>query len=110
MNSSRGSFASQLGVVLASAGSAVGLGNIWRFPMEVGRGGGAAFILIYLGFIFLMAMPVMLSEFIIGRAAHSNAIGAFQKLSPGKPWIAAGIMGVLGGFLVLSFYLEPLLL
>ena len=104
MNSSRGSFASQLGVVLASAGSAVGLGNIWRFPMEVGRGGGAAFILIYLGFIFLMAMPVMLSEFIIGRAAHSNAIGAFQKLSPGKPWIAAGIMGVLGGFLVLSFY------
>ena len=72
--------------------------------MEVGRGGGAAFILIYLGFIFLMAMPVMLSEFIIGRAAHSNAIGAFQKLSPGKPWIAAGIMGVLGGFLVFSFY------
>ena len=104
MNSSRGSFASQLGVVFASAGSAVGLGNIWRFPMEVGRGGGAAFILIYLGFIFLMAMPVMLSEFVIGRAAHSNAIGAFQKLSPGKPWIAAGIMGVLGGFLVFSFY------
>ena len=95
MNSSRGSFASQLGVVLASAGSAVGLGNIWRFPMEVGRGGGAAFILIYLGFIFLMAMPVMLSEFIICRAAHSNAIGAFQKLSPSlffrsTPWWQAG--------------------
>ncbi len=72
--------------------------------MEVGRGGGAAFILIYLGFIFLVAMPVMLSEFIIGRSARSNAIGAFQKLSPGKAWIAAGIMGVLGGFLVLSFY------
>jgi len=104
MNSERGSFGSQLGVILASAGSAVGLGNIWRFPTEVGRGGGAAFILIYLGFIFLMAMPVMLSEFIIGRSARSNAIGAFQKLSPGKPWIAAGMMGVLGGFLVLSFY------
>lgn len=104
MNSERGSFGSQLGVVLASAGSAVGLGNIWRFPTEVGRGGGAAFILIYLGFIFLMAMPVMLSEFIIGRSARSNAIGAFQKLAAGKPWIAAGIMGVLGGFLVLSFY------
>ena len=103
-DSARGSFGSQLGVILASAGSAVGLGNIWRFPTEVGRGGGAAFILIYLGFILLLAMPVMLCEFIIGRSARSNAIGAFQKLSPGKPWIAAGIMGVLGGFLVLSFY------
>ena len=104
MNSDRGSFGSQLGVVLASAGSAVGLGNIWRFPTEVGRGGGAAFILIYLGFIFLLAMPVMLSEFVIGRSARRNAIGAFQRLAPRKPWIVAGIMGVLGGFLVLSFY------
>ncbi len=104
MDNERGRFGSQLGVILASAGSAVGLGNIWRFPTEVGRGGGAAFILIYLGFIFLLAMPVMLSEFVIGRSARSNAIGAFQRLSPGKPWIAAGIMGVLGGFLVLSFY------
>ena len=104
MNSDRGSFGSQLGVILASAGSAVGLGNIWRFPTEVGKGGGAAFILIYLGFIFLLAMPVMISEFVIGRSARSNAIGAFQKLAPKKPWIVAGIMGVLGGFLVLSFY------
>jgi len=104
MNDERGSFSSQLGVILASAGSAVGLGNIWRFPTEVGRGGGAAFILVYLGFIFLVAMPVMISEFIIGRSARSNAIGAFQKLAPRKPWIVAGIMGVLGGFLVLSFY------
>ena len=62
MNSERGRFGSQLGVILASAGSAVGLGNIWRFPTEVGKGGGAAFILIYLGFIFLIAMPVMISE------------------------------------------------
>ncbi len=104
MNSERGSFGSQLGVILASAGSAVGLGNIWRFPTEVGRGGGAAFILIYLGCIFLVAMPVMISEFVIGRSSRSNAIGAFQKLSPGKPWVAVGVMGVLGGFLVLSFY------
>ena len=103
-NASRGSFGSQLGVILAAAGSAVGLGNIWRFPTEVGKGGGAAFILIYLGFIFLIAMPVMISEFVIGRSARSNAIGAFQKLAPGKLWVAAGIMGVLGGFLVLSFY------
>lgn len=102
--SERGSFGSQLGIILASAGSAVGLGNIWRFPTEVGRGGGAAFILIYLLFIFLLAMPLMLCEFTIGRASGSNAIGAYQKLAPGKPWIAAGIMSVLGGFLVLSFY------
>lgn len=100
----RGSFGSQLGVILASAGSAIGLGNIWRFPTEVGRGGGAAFILIYLCFILLLAMPVMLCEFIIGRSGRSNAIGAFRRLAPGKPWIIAGIMGVLGGFLVLSFY------
>ena len=104
MNSERGSFGSQLGVILASAGSAVGLGNIWRFPTEVGKGGGAAFILIYLCFIFLFAMPVMISEFVVGRSARSNAIGAFHKLAPRKPWVAAGVMGVLGGFLVLSFY------
>lgn len=103
-NTARGSFGSQLGVVLASAGSAVGLGNIWRFPTEVGKGGGAAFILIYLCFIFFLAMPVMVSEFVIGRSSHSNAIGAYQKLAPGKPWVLAGIMGVLGGFLVLSYY------
>ncbi len=104
MNTMRGRFGSQLGVILASAGSAVGLGNIWRFPMEVGRGGGAAFILIYLCFILLLAMPVMLCEFIIGRSSRSNAIGAFRKLAPGKPWVLTGIMGVLSGFLVLSFY------
>lgn len=104
MNTERGSFGSQLGVILAAAGSAVGLGNIWRFPTEVGKGGGAAFILIYFGFIALIAMPVMLSEFIVGRSARSNAIGAFQKLAPGKKWVVTGIMGVLGGFLVLSFY------
>ena len=104
MDSERGSFGSQLGVILASAGSAVGLGNVWRFPTEVGRGGGAAFILIYLAFILLLAMPVMVCEFVIGRSSRSNAVGAFQKLAPSEPWVAAGIMGVLGGFLVLSFY------
>ena len=103
-SAARGFFGSQLGVVLASAGSAVGLGNIWRFPTEVGKGGGAAFILIYFGFILLFSMPIMISEFVIGRSARSNAIGAFQKLAPGKPWVAAGIMGVLAGFLVLSYY------
>ncbi|MCF0197943.1 MAG: sodium-dependent transporter, partial [Bacteroidaceae bacterium] len=71
----RGNFGSRLGVILASAGSAVGLGNIWRFPTEAGRNGGAAFILIYLAFVFLLAMPVMIAEFVIGRGSKSNTVG-----------------------------------
>ena len=93
-----------MGVVLASAGSAVGLGNIWRFPTEVGNNGGAAFIVVYLCFVFLLAMPVMLAEFVIGRGSKANTVGAYRTLAPGKPWIVAGFMGVLGGILVLSFY------
>lgn len=100
----RGNFGSRLGVILASAGSAVGLGNIWRFPTEVGRNGGAAFILIYLCCVFLLALPVMISEFIVGRSSRSNTVGAYRTLAPGKPWVVAGFMGVLGGILVLSFY------
>jgi len=82
----------------------VGLGNIWRFPTEVGNNGGAAFIFIYLCFVFLLAMPVMLAEFVIGRGSKANTVGAYRTLAPGKPWIVAGFMGVLGGILVLSFY------
>lgn len=100
----RGNFGSKLGVILASAGSAVGLGNIWRFPTEVGRNGGAAFILVYLCFVFLLALPVMISEFIIGRGSKANTVGAYRVLAPGKPWIVAGFMGVLAGILILSFY------
>ena len=70
----RGSFASKWGVVLASAGSAVGLGNIWRFPTEVGQNGGAAFILVYIAFVLFLALPVMVSEFVIGRFSGSNIV------------------------------------
>ncbi len=90
--------------MLASAGSAVGLGNIWRFPTECGSNGGAAFILIYLACVFLLAMPVMVAEFVMGRASRSNAVGSYAVLAPGKPWIVSGFMGVLAGFLVLSYY------
>ncbi|HBC28213.1 MAG TPA: sodium-dependent transporter [Prevotellaceae bacterium] len=100
----RGSFGSKLGVVLASAGSAVGLGNIWRFPTEVGRNGGAAFILVYLLCVVLLAMPVMVSEFVIGRASKANTVHSYRVLAPGKPWVLTGFMGVLAGVLVLSFY------
>lgn len=100
----RGSFGGKLGVVLASAGSAVGLGNIWRFPTEVGQNGGAAFILVYIAFVLFLALPVMVSEFVIGRSSGANIVHAYRKLAPGKWWVLTGYMGVLGGVLVLSFY------
>ncbi len=100
----RGLFRGKAGVILASAGSAVGLGNIWRFPTEVGRNGGAAFMLVYLCFVFLLALPVMLAEFVIGRGGRANAVGAYRTLAPGKPWVVAGFLGVAAGVLVLSFY------
>ncbi len=100
----RGSFLTSTGVVLASAGSAVGLGNIWRFPMEAGRNGGAAFILVYVLFVFAVALPVMVSEFVIGRASKANAFDAYRVLAPKSPWKFAGVIGVVGGFLVLSYY------
>lgn len=100
----RGNFGSKIGAVLASAGSAVGLGNIWRFPTECGSNGGAAFILIYLLCVFCLAMPVMIAEFVIGRASRSNTVGSYRVLAPGKPWVVSGFMGVIAGFMVLSFY------
>lgn len=100
----RGKFGSRIGVILASAGSAVGLGNIWRFPTEAGRNGGAAFILIYLLCIFLLAMPVMVSEFVVGRSSRANTVDSYRVLAPGKPWVITGFMGVFAGFLVLSYY------
>jgi len=102
--SERGHFGSKLGVVLASAGSAVGLGNIWRFPTETGSNGGAAFILVYLMCVFFIGMPVMMSEFVIGRASHSNTVDAYKRLSKSKWWAIAGYIGVVGGFMVLSYY------
>jgi len=102
--SKRDNFGSKFGVIAAAAGSAVGLGNIWRFPYVAGESGGGAFVLIYLGFILLIGVPVMLSEFIIGRRAKLNAFGAFKKLAPGKPWYLVGIMGILAAFFILAFY------
>lgn len=100
----RAGFGSKLGAILASAGSAVGLGNIWRFPYETGNYGGAAFILIYLGCVFALGLPIMISEFIIGRRSHANTAGAFQKLAPGTQWKWVGRLGVITAFLILSFY------
>lgn len=100
----RGNFGSKLGVILASAGSAVGLGNIWRFPYETGNHGGAAFILIYLGCVILLGLPIMIAEFMIGRHSQANTARAYQILAPGTQWRWVGRMGVLAGFLILSYY------
>ena len=100
----RDSFASSFGVLVAMAGSAVGLGNLWRFPYLVGENGGAAFILIYLGFVILAGLPVMLAEFIIGRRSQASARNAFQKLAPGSHWGIVGVLGVICCVLIISFY------
>ncbi len=100
----RANFGSKIGVILASAGSAVGLGNIWRFPFETGNHGGAAFILVYLGCVLILGAPIMIAEFLIGRRSRANTAGAYQKLAPGSQWRWVGRMGVLAGFLILSYY------
>lgn len=103
-NSEREVFSSKLGVIAAAAGSAVGLGNIWRFPYVAGENGGGAFLLIYLAFILAIGLPVMLSELTIGRRAQLNAFGSFKKLAPGKPWYLVGLMGIVAAFTILAFY------
>ena len=100
----RDSFGSSFGVLVALAGSAVGLGNLWRFPYLVGQNGGAAFILIYLLFVVLLGLPILFSEFIIGRRSQASAKAAFQALAPGEKWGIAGVMAVLCCTLILSFY------
>ena len=100
----RGNWGSQVGFIAAAAGSAVGLGNIWRFPYLTGQYGGAAFVLVYLLFVILICIPIMNSELLVGRKSQKNAVGAFKVLAPGSPWFIVGVMGVLAGFIILSYY------
>lgn len=100
----RDGFSSKFGIICATAGSAIGLGNIWRFPYVVGENGGGAFILVYLAFILLLGIPVMLSELVIGRRGQLNTFGTFRKLAPGKPWWIIGVMGIAAAFMILAFY------
>ena len=104
IGSSRDGFTSKFGVIAAAAGSAIGLGNIWRFPYVLGNSGGGAFLLMYLFFIIAFGVPVMTSELLIGRKAQKNVFGAFKALSPNRPWYLVGTMGVIAAFLILSFY------
>lgn len=103
-NSSRAVFATKIGAVATTAGAAVGLGNIWRFPYECGVHGGAAFMLCYIFFIIILGLPVICSEFVLGRAARSNEFRAFGKFSNGKIWKVVPIMNIVASVMIISFY------
>ena len=100
----RENFGSKLGAILAAAGSAVGLGNVWRFPIETGQNGGAAFIIIYVCCIIVLGLPIMTSEFLIGRYTHANTAGAFRIVSNGSIWKWVGRLGVFTGWFILCYY------
>jgi NSS family neurotransmitter:Na+ symporter len=101
---SRGQWSGKLGFILAASGSAIGLGNIWRFPYTAGENGGGAFVLLYLIFVVLIGIPLILAELSVGRNTELNPVGAFRKLRPGSKWPWLGGLGVLTGFGILAFY------
>ncbi len=104
MNRERGNWSSKIGFILAASGSAIGLGNIWRFPYIAGQNGGAAFVLLYVMIVILLGLPVMISELAIGRNTQKNPVGAFQKLFPQSAWKWVGWLGIITGIGILSFY------
>ena len=95
---------SKFGFVLAASGSAIGLGNIWKFPYIAGENGGAAFIFIYLICIAIVGLPVVIAEILMGRTTQRNPVGAFRELSGNKFWVGIGGIGVIAGFVILSYY------
>ncbi|WP_286847419.1 sodium-dependent transporter, partial [Aminobacterium sp. UBA1031] len=102
-NGEREQWGSKIGFILAAAGSAIGLGNIWRFPYITGQNGGGAFVVVYVAIVFIIGFSVMLAEIAIGRRAQLNAVGSFKKLKGGA-WSIVGWMGVAAGFIILSYY------
>lgn len=99
-------FGSKVGIIAATVGSAVGLGNVWRFPAETQANGGAVFLLIYILCIFILGIPVMTAEFSLGRGGNSDAVGAFRNVTPKrKGWWMAGALAILASYLILSFYM-----
>ena len=104
----RDAFTSTFGVLVATLGSAIGLGNIWKFPSLTGTNGGASFLLVYLGATLLVGLPVMIAETMLGRAARANAVTTFEILAPQRswPWKAIGWMGFAAALLIMAFYSE----
>lgn len=102
--SDRASFATRVGAIAATVGSAVGLGNIWRFPYQAGENGGGAFLLVYVACVLLLGIPIMLAEFVIGRSTHKNMRGALRQLSPGSKVYRFSYVCIISATLVLSYY------
>lgn len=100
----RETFGSKFAVIMTLAGSAIGLGNIWRFPYMVGEGGGAAFIVLYLFFSFFFSLPIFMTESIIGRRSKSNCLGAVKKLTPGRSWKILGYLSIITPLIIVSYY------
>ena len=104
MSEDRGRWGSRTGFILAATGSAVGLGNIWGFPTQVGQGGGAAFVLVYLIAVVFICAPILLGEIVVGRYSQLGPMGAVRRLAPTGPWWLIGILAVAAGTFILSFY------
>lgn len=104
VSSDRGQWSSRMGFILAAAGSAIGLGNIWRFPYVAGENGGGAFVLLYIVFVLLIGLPYMFAELALGRSTQRNPVGAIDAIKPGSAWKLAGLLGVITGVGILSFY------
>ncbi|HEX9013095.1 MAG TPA: sodium-dependent transporter [Anaerolineaceae bacterium] len=102
----RDRFATGLGVLMATLGSAVGLGNIWKFPSLTGSNGGAAFLIVYLVCTLLVGLPIMITEQVLGRRGRSDAVNSLRRVAPGRPWWLIGVMGILASFLIMAFYTE----
>src|SRR4030042_5226257 len=100
----RDHWSSKLGFIFAAAGSAIGLGNIWRFPYVTGMNGGAAFVFVYLLCVLLIGLPYMYAEFALGRALQKNPVGAISSLKPRSAWIWVGGLGIITGLFILSYY------
>ncbi len=103
--SNNSTFSSKIGVIAATVGSAVGLGNVWRFPSLTQENGGAAFMILYLLSMLLMGIPVMLAETSLGRAGRSDSVGVFKRLTPKKKWWIAGVLGIIASYIILSYYM-----
>ena len=104
MSAPRGQWSSKLGFIFAASGSAIGLGNIWRFPYVTGQNGGAAFVIIYLVCVFAIGLPILLTELAMGRFTQKNPVGAFEAIRPNSSWKLVGLLGVISGVVILSYY------
>ena len=104
MSNNREQWGSRLGFILAASGSAVGIGNIWKFPYIAGENGGAAFTIVYLACIMIVGLSILVAEFVIGRKTLLSPVGAFAKIAPGTNWKYVGFLGVASAFVILSFY------